>query len=186
MSGSQNPGDSGAFEFEKVTLNDARKALEETGPAGYTVKRKTENWDEKRHATGPEPLSDAATAWVSDTAGIGEAQAAGAALRPPRQSPLRDLDGSCALRAPARRADDGPSRRPPGISARRRQRARDASRSLFPPASQRPVGVGARRTGALTRRPGPPSSRGSRVTASGGQKANNPIRSPIAGRFCGT
>jgi hypothetical protein len=66
MSGSQNPGDSGTFEFEKVTLNDARKALEETGPAGYTAKRKAENWEEKRHATGPEALSDAATAWLSE------------------------------------------------------------------------------------------------------------------------
>ena len=65
MTGSRNSDDPGAFEFEKVSLNDARKALDESGPAGYQVKRQTENWTEKRHNSEPEPLSDAAAAWMA-------------------------------------------------------------------------------------------------------------------------
>lgn len=65
MSGSRGSDDLGAFEFEKVSLNDARKALDETGPAGYTVKRKTENWTEQRSAGEPEGLSEAAVAWMA-------------------------------------------------------------------------------------------------------------------------
>ena len=60
------PGDSGSLEFEKVSLSDARKALEETGPAAYAVPRKTENWEEKRTATANEPLSDAASKWMGE------------------------------------------------------------------------------------------------------------------------
>ena len=66
MSGSRSSDDSGAFEFEKVSLNDARKALDETGPAGYSVKRKTENWAEKRHAGAPEALGEDTTAWMAE------------------------------------------------------------------------------------------------------------------------
>lgn len=59
-------GDSGSLEFEKVSLSDARKALEETGPAAYAVARKPENWEEKRTATPSESLSDEANAWLSE------------------------------------------------------------------------------------------------------------------------
>jgi hypothetical protein len=65
MSGSRNSGDSGAFEFEKVSVNDARKALDESGPAGYQTRRQTENWAERRKGSEPEPLSDAAVAWMA-------------------------------------------------------------------------------------------------------------------------
>ena len=60
------PGDSGSLEFEKVSLSDARKALEETGPAAYAVPRKPENWEEKRSASLDEPLSDKASAWMAE------------------------------------------------------------------------------------------------------------------------
>jgi hypothetical protein len=59
------PGDSGSLEFEKVSLSDARKALEETGPAANAIARKTENWEEKRTATADEALSDAASIWMA-------------------------------------------------------------------------------------------------------------------------
>ena len=60
------PGDSDSLEFEKVSFSDARKALEETGPAAYAVAKKAENWDEKRTATPDEPLSDEANAWMAE------------------------------------------------------------------------------------------------------------------------
>jgi hypothetical protein len=60
-----DPGDSGSLEFEKVSLSDARKALEETGPAAYSVAKKPENWAEKRTATPDETLSDEANAWMT-------------------------------------------------------------------------------------------------------------------------
>ena len=41
MSGKADPG---SLEFEKVSLTDARKALDETGPAAYAAPRKVENW----------------------------------------------------------------------------------------------------------------------------------------------
>jgi hypothetical protein len=56
--------DSGALEFEKVSLDDARKALDET--TGVYAKRKTEDWEAKRTATPSEPLSDAAAAWIAE------------------------------------------------------------------------------------------------------------------------
>ena len=40
--------DTGTLEFEKVSLTDARKALEETGPAAYATPKKTEDWEAKR------------------------------------------------------------------------------------------------------------------------------------------
>jgi hypothetical protein len=58
--------DSGALEFEKVSLSDARKALEETGAGMYAVKRKPEDWQAKRTPAPPEPLSDAANAWMAE------------------------------------------------------------------------------------------------------------------------
>ena len=66
MPGSTKPADQSSLEFEKVSLTDARKVLEEEGPAGYTVRRKTENWVEKRHASGPETLGNEATAWMAE------------------------------------------------------------------------------------------------------------------------
>ncbi|HEY3563614.1 MAG TPA: hypothetical protein VGL96_01290 [Casimicrobiaceae bacterium] len=56
--------DSGALEFEKVSLDDARKALDET--TGVYAKRKAEDWEAKRTATPSEPLSDAAAAWIAE------------------------------------------------------------------------------------------------------------------------
>jgi hypothetical protein len=58
--------DSGSFEFEKVSLTDARKALEETGPAAYVTPKRPENWDEKRSQSPTEALSDETHAWMSD------------------------------------------------------------------------------------------------------------------------
>jgi hypothetical protein len=60
------PGNSDSLEFEKVSLSDARKALEETGPAAYAVPKKSENWEEKRSTSSDEPLSDEATAWLAE------------------------------------------------------------------------------------------------------------------------
>ena len=58
--------DAGAFEFEKVSLTDARKALEETGPAAYAAPKKSENWDEKRSQSSTEPLGDETVAWMAE------------------------------------------------------------------------------------------------------------------------
>lgn len=58
--------DSGSLEFEKVSLTDARKALEETGPAAHATARKPQNWDEKRSQTLAEPLGDEANAWIAE------------------------------------------------------------------------------------------------------------------------
>ena len=65
MPGAQGPTDSGSLEFEKVSLSDARKALDETGPAVKTAPRKAENWEEQRHASAAEPLSNEAAAWLA-------------------------------------------------------------------------------------------------------------------------
>ena len=58
-------GDPSSLEFEKVSLSDARKALEETGPAAYSVPKKPENWVEKRTDTPNEALCDEANAWMA-------------------------------------------------------------------------------------------------------------------------
>jgi hypothetical protein len=63
MPGNADPG---SLEFEKVSLTDARKALEETGPAAYATVKKPENWDEKRSQTLAEPLSDETNAWMAE------------------------------------------------------------------------------------------------------------------------
>jgi hypothetical protein len=60
-----NP-DSGSLEFEKVSLNDARKALEETGPAAYATPKQKENWEEKRTEAPTETISDETTAWMAE------------------------------------------------------------------------------------------------------------------------
>ncbi len=62
MPGQNDPG---SLEFEKVSLTDARKALEETGPAAYATRKQPENWDEKRSQAAPETLDLEATAWIS-------------------------------------------------------------------------------------------------------------------------
>jgi hypothetical protein len=59
------PADEGSLEFEKVSLSDARKALDETGPAAYAVAKKPVNWAEKRSETSDETLSDQANAWMA-------------------------------------------------------------------------------------------------------------------------
>lgn len=60
------PGDSDSLEFEKVSLSDARKALEETGPAAYAVPKASVNWEEKRSVSSDEALSDEARAWLAE------------------------------------------------------------------------------------------------------------------------
>jgi len=60
------PGESDSLQFEKVSLSDARKALDESGPAAYKVARKTENWEDKRTDTPDETLDDAASAWMNE------------------------------------------------------------------------------------------------------------------------
>ena len=57
--------DPGSLEFEKVSFTDARKALEETGPAAYATHKVAENWDEKRAQRAPETLNGETTAWIS-------------------------------------------------------------------------------------------------------------------------
>lgn len=59
-------GDSFSLEFEKVSLTDARKALDESGPVAHAAPRKAENWEEKRAADTAEPLSDDTHAWMAD------------------------------------------------------------------------------------------------------------------------
>lgn len=63
MPGNADPG---SLEFERVSLTDARKALEETGPAAYAAPKKSENWDEKRSQTPTEPLNDETNAWMAE------------------------------------------------------------------------------------------------------------------------
>ena len=58
--------DSGSLEFEKVSLTDARKALDETGPAAHAAPKLRENWEEKRTQAPAEPLSDETSAWMSE------------------------------------------------------------------------------------------------------------------------
>ncbi|MGH8802783.1 MAG: hypothetical protein ACREX6_10890 [Casimicrobiaceae bacterium] len=66
MAGTASDSDTGAFEFEKVSVADARKALEDGGPTGHVVVRpKSAGWDKKRQAGGDEPLSVEATAWLA-------------------------------------------------------------------------------------------------------------------------
>ena len=103
MPGSTKPTDPGSLEFEKVSLTDARKVLEEAGAVEYSAKGKTENWDEKRHASGPEALSNEAVAWV---AGLPETvRPKQLALRYARLANrlARVWKDQRALRAPARR-----------------------------------------------------------------------------------
>ena len=59
-------GDSGSLEFEKVSVSDARKALDESGPAGHAAPKKTENWEAKRPQPAVEPLGEEAKAWLAE------------------------------------------------------------------------------------------------------------------------
>ena len=59
-------GDSGSLEFEKVSLDDARKALDETGPAAYAVQKQPEKWEDKRTPALSESLGDATAAWLAE------------------------------------------------------------------------------------------------------------------------
>jgi hypothetical protein len=60
------PVDSGALEFEKVSLTDARKALEETGAAAYAVPKKHEDWEARRTQSATEQLGEEAHAWMAE------------------------------------------------------------------------------------------------------------------------
>ena len=67
MAGTSRDNDTGAFEFEKVSIDDARKAIEDGGPAGHAPgPRKAESWHTKRHAAADESLSAEATAWLAE------------------------------------------------------------------------------------------------------------------------
>lgn len=63
MPGTADPG---SLEFEKVSLTDARKALDETGPAANVAPKLRENWEEKRTQAPAEPLSDETNAWIAE------------------------------------------------------------------------------------------------------------------------
>src|SRR4051812_4226142 len=58
------PGKPDTFEFEKVDLNDARKALEESVTPAVTVSKTTTNWEAKRKAAGAESLRTATIQWI--------------------------------------------------------------------------------------------------------------------------
>ncbi len=58
--------DSDSFEFEKVSLADARKALDETGPAAYAVKKQPENWEDRRTPAVTETLRDTTAEWLAE------------------------------------------------------------------------------------------------------------------------
>lgn len=58
--------DSGSLEFEKVSLSDARKVLEETGPAAYATPKQQENWEAKRTPAPAETLTDETALWLAE------------------------------------------------------------------------------------------------------------------------
>ena len=78
MAGTPSDNDTGALEFEKVSIADARKAIEDGGPAGHaSAPSRTESWDAKRHASPDEALSADAAAWLAELpAGIRPSQLA--------------------------------------------------------------------------------------------------------------
>ena len=61
MSGPQNPD---AFEFEKVDLGDARKALDESLTPAVTVQKTKANWEGKRKAAAAESLRTVTIQWI--------------------------------------------------------------------------------------------------------------------------
>ena len=143
--------DSGSLEFEKVSLTDARKALEETGPAAYAAPKKSENWDEKRSQTSTEPLGDETIAWMAELPESVRPKQLALRYARARQSAVQGVERAREIRPAARRPDDRPSRHAEGLSAAGRHRARDAARSFLQGPPLRQVGVGARRDGTLTR-----------------------------------
>ncbi|MBS0325270.1 MAG: hypothetical protein JSS46_01840 [Proteobacteria bacterium] len=66
MAGTRGDDDTGAFEFEKVSIADARKAIEDGGPTGHaSAPRKDGDWDAKRRGAASEPLSPETVAWLA-------------------------------------------------------------------------------------------------------------------------
>src|SRR3954471_7786252 len=61
MSGPQNPD---AFEFEKVDLSDARKALDESLTPVVTVQKTKASWEGKRKSAAAESLRTATIQWM--------------------------------------------------------------------------------------------------------------------------
>ena len=58
------PVKSDAFEFEKVSVTDARKALDETVIPAATIKKTVANWESKRKAASAESLRTATIQWI--------------------------------------------------------------------------------------------------------------------------
>ena len=52
------------FEFEKVSMSDARKALEETVIPATAVKKEAANWEAKRKPAAAESLRTATIQWI--------------------------------------------------------------------------------------------------------------------------
>ena len=58
------PGNPGAFEFEKVSLTDARKALEDSVKPAVIVNKNAVNHESKRKPAPPETLRTATIQWI--------------------------------------------------------------------------------------------------------------------------
>jgi len=58
------PGNPDAFEFEKVDLKDARKALDESLTPAVTVTKTATNWEGKRKTGPAESLRTATIQWI--------------------------------------------------------------------------------------------------------------------------
>ena len=58
------PGNPDAFEFEKVDLKDARKALDESLTPAVTVTKTATNWEGKRKPGPAESLRTATIQWI--------------------------------------------------------------------------------------------------------------------------
>ena len=58
------PGNPDAFEFEKVDLNDARKALDESLKPVVTIDKEKTNWEGKRKPAAAESLRTVTIQWI--------------------------------------------------------------------------------------------------------------------------
>ena len=58
------PGNRDAFEFEKVDLNDARKALEDSVKPAVTIEKHKGGWEGKRKTAPAESLRTATIQWI--------------------------------------------------------------------------------------------------------------------------